>query len=451
MKLKSTWILIAVFAGLGAYVALVEEPSHRKASKAKEEEGLVFPELDTGKVTEIALSGAKGEARLTKSRDGRWYLTVPWNDRAEDSRVSALLAELKSLKSEKEIDPSGANLRVYGLERPSAVVTLSGATPSPVRLAVGGETPSGELRYFRVDSGGVKASKSYALGAVLVEPVELRSKTILESFPWARLKALGVESPGSELRLVKNAKAWRMEAPFVAEADPDVAGRLAEKLRWARISSFLEVEPGRTEEAFARRVTVRFTATGEEEPAIVELAEVDGQVWARTEGRDALFTVEKATLDALRVNPAELRRKRPILAKVWSVRRIELAAEGQRLVYEKTDGAWRRDGRSVQGAESVALQEYLEALEAGRATQVLDGPRDVAAFGLDAPEATAKLFDSEQGEQLLWVGHKGEKAFARAGNHGPVYQMAPDYVSKPLAVVRAARESSKPAPRASPK
>lgn len=445
MRVKSTWVLLAVFAGLGAYVAFVDEPSRLSREKAKEEEGLAIPKLATGKVRELLLEGKAGELRLEKGEGERWLIAAPWRDRADDSRVNALLADLKALKAEKEIAPAGADLRPFGLARPVAALTVTGGTPSPVKVTVGDEVPSGQSRYFRVDSGPVKATKSYALASLLADAKEFRSKEVVEGFPWAKLKSVEVDSPAGKLRLVKTNAEWKLESPLAGDADPDAAARLAEKLRWARISSFLEADAGTASEAFAAGLTIRFTAAGEKSTALVQLADVDGKVWARREGRDALFTLEPDVLEAFRVKPGELRRKKPVLAKTWGARRVDVAADGEHLVYEKADGAWRRDGRTVMGEESAALQAYLDMLESTQASEVVDVPATGADFGLDRPRVTAKLTDSEHGEQPLWVSEKDGRIYARAGSRGPVYRMTPDYISRALALLKAAREEGRKA------
>ena len=101
MKVKSTWIVIGVFAALGAYLYFVEEPSHQAGLKSKEEKGLLFPKLDPEKVR-------RGDA-LIRARV-----------RGQDHAVTHMLDIVK-----RAITGVGAGRRGG---RPRGVAFLAGAT-----------------------------------------------------------------------------------------------------------------------------------------------------------------------------------------------------------------------------------------------------------------------------------------------------------------------------------
>jgi hypothetical protein len=445
MKFKSTWIVIALFLGLGSYWYFVEEPQYQAKQEAQAKEGLLFPNFDSDQVTELTLQVKGTTVRVKKGEGNKWFTVTPWEDRADDGRVRTLLGDLKGLKTQREVAGADADLKPFGLDAPEAVVTAAG---SPAALAVGAQNPAGDSRYVRGGDGPVRLAQASSLSGFLGKPDDLRDKELLGGFPWTRLVSVEIRRPGGEaVHLEKKGEdQWAISAPNQAEADPDAVNRLTEKIRWGRVNSFLEKDPVEAEKALAAGTTVILKAEGGDETTL-RLAEVDGSVWAAHSGRKALFTVGKDVLEAVGVSAQALRRNKPVLVKSWKTNRVELEmnAGADKLAYNKVDGGWNREGAKVEGPEAAALQDYLRALETTAATEVIDPPGPPAEYGLDAPVLSTRLVDTDGAEQRLTVSRKGEGVFARAGDAGPVYRMPADYLAKADAVVAA----TKPAPPSS--
>ncbi|NTU59705.1 MAG: DUF4340 domain-containing protein [Deltaproteobacteria bacterium] len=448
MKFRTTWILIAVFGALGAYLYFVDEPRERKAAARKESEGLLLPRFDPGRVTQVVLDGKRGRIRLTKGAGDRWSAVEPVADAADSARVRTLLDEVKSLRADKEVAGAGADLKPFGLDAPEVAVTTVG---DAVTVAIGSANPAGDGRYVRVSAGPVVIVKSYALEGLMLAPGDLRSRELVRGFPWDKLQSLTIAVPGAPaVKLAKASGRWRLEAPAAYEADPDAADALVEKLRWGKIANFAPAG-AKVEAALAAGLAVSLTAEGLAEPAVLRLAQTDGAVWGRTSGRDTVFTVDKDLLDAFRAKPADLRRMKPVLVKTWSAEKLELTGGGKSARYEKSEGAWRRGGAAVRGEEGEALQQLLQTLEEEKASRMLDAPGSASQYGLDAPRVTLTLADSQYPAQTLEVGEKGGTLYARAGKAGPVYVLAhPEYLARLLAVLKLASAGPKAVAEAAP-
>ncbi len=375
--------------------------------------------------------------RVRKGEDNRWFVVEPWDDRADDGRVRTLLRNLEELKAAKEVAGADADLAPFGLDDPEVVVTTKGAEAT---LAVGSATPVGGRRYVRAGQGGVQVAEAFRLLEFLKSPDELRSKDLLEGFPWDRLSEVDLRSgSGKAVRLVKQDARWRLEAPFEAEADPDAASRITDKLRWARINRFLSGDDeARARDALAAGMTVVLRAEGEPEPVTVRLAEVDGAVWADRTGRDARFVVGKDVLDALRVDPEDLRRSRPVLLRAWKATKLSVSSGETTRTFEKKDGKWRTDGEAVAGPVAENIEDLLRALQDEKAETVIDAPGAPGTYGLEAPAVDLGVTDNDGNEQRLVLGRAGDAVYARAGTDGPVYRMPASYLEKAEAVLRAA-------------
>ena len=437
MKFKSTWIAIAVFAALGAYLYFVDEPREKARQEAQEKEGLLFAEFDPNQVTEAWLEGKNRDpVHLKKGEDGTWTLLEPVQDRADDGKVRNLLEDLKGLKAQREVAGEDADLAAFGLQEPEVVVRTAGAAAS---VAVGSENPAGDARYVRAEGGAVKLAASSGLGSFLAGSGELRSRDLFDGFPWAKLRSVSIRQPSGEtVRLSKAGDAWAIETPFAAEADGEAADRMLEKVRWARVESFLDEGQADVEAALEGGLRIDLEAEGEGAPLTLRMAETAaGSVWAARSARDARFTLPKDVFAALRVSADGLRRKKPVLVKPWRLKAFDLEVSGKKLAYEKVEGSWKRDGGAVEGEEATALNDYLRVVETSQAAAVLPVPSDPKEVGLDAPWLTARFTDNEGGEQALRVARRDDAIFARGGDAGPVYRMPEDYVAKAEALVRA--------------
>lgn len=453
MKFKSTWIMLAVLAALGGYSYFVEEPRQEAKREAEKTEGLLVAGFSADAVTELSLrgSGSRGSVRAVRGEDGTWSVAEPWEDRADEGRVRALLADLAALKSQREVAEAGADLAPFGLDEPEVVVRAAGSS-EPVVLSIGGLNPAGDARYVRAGQGSVRLVAVSALGAFLVDPSDLRSKDVLADFPWTGLSALELRRPeGETVRLARHGETWRLEAGLAqtsdAEADPDAVSRLTDKLRWARISRFLDEESARAEAALAGGTAV--TLVGEDGArAVLRLASVEGAAWAARDGRDALFVVGSDVLDALNVPAESLRRRKPVLVKSWKVERLDLALAGrpEPLVYAKADGLWTREAGRVEGEELAALQDYLRVLETAAAAEVIDlAPEgDLAPYGLTAPVLTVGVTGEAGAGQSFALGEVEGEIYARSGGSGPVYRVPEEYLGGARALFEAARPVPSP-------
>ncbi len=437
MKFKSTWIAIAVFAALGAYLYFVDEPREKARQAAREKEGLLFAEFDADQVTEVWLEGKNRDTvHLKKGEEGAWALLEPVQDRADDGKVRNLLEDLKALKGQREVAGADADLAAFGLQEPEVVVRTAGAVAG---VAVGSENPAGDARYVRAEGGAVKLAASSGLGSFLAGSGELRSRDLLEGFPWAKLRSVSIRQPSGEtIGLSKAGDAWEIETPFAAEADGEAVDRMVEKVRWARVESFLDEGRDEVETALEGGLRIDLEAEGDGAPVTLRMAETEtGSVWAARSAREARFTLSKDVLTALQTSADALRRKKPVLVKPWRLKAFDLEVSGKKLAYEKVEGNWKRAGAAVEGEEATALDDYLRVVETSQATEVLPVPSDPKEVGLDAPWLTARFTGNEGGEQILRVARRDDAILARGGDAGPVYRMPDDYVDKAEALVLA--------------
>ncbi|MBL8136636.1 MAG: DUF4340 domain-containing protein, partial [Acidobacteria bacterium] len=136
----STLALVAVAAGLGAYIYFVD--AERSTTEVKEK---VFS-VAADDIEELRVT-AKGETSVLKKTDGKWMLVEPVATDADDSAVTALLGGLTSLEITREVDPKAANLADFGFTTAKADVTFTAKGGATGRVRLGDQTPAGADLY----------------------------------------------------------------------------------------------------------------------------------------------------------------------------------------------------------------------------------------------------------------------------------------------------------------
>src|SRR4051794_3368886 len=102
MKLRSTFILLAICAAVAAYLYFVER--HAKTTEELLRDANQVIELDRDKIDSISIRSPETKVELRKNAGGQWALEEPVKDRADTTAVSELLTTTEGLKSDEAVD-----------------------------------------------------------------------------------------------------------------------------------------------------------------------------------------------------------------------------------------------------------------------------------------------------------------------------------------------------------
>jgi len=209
----STLALVAVAAGLGAYIYFVD--AERSTTEVKEKVfSVAADDIEQLRVT------AKGETSVLKKTDGKWMLVEPVATDADESAVTALLGGLTSLELTREVDPKAANLAEFGLAAAKADVTFTAKGGVTGRVRLGDQTPAGsDLYAVKGDESRVFLVATFVESSLAKSAFELRDKRVLR---FERDKADGLEITADgrvPVTFSRSASEWRVTAPVNARGD----------------------------------------------------------------------------------------------------------------------------------------------------------------------------------------------------------------------------------------
>ncbi len=226
------------------------------------------------------------------------------------------------------------------------------------------------------------------------------------------IAAINIErATGDRLRLERNGSTWLLADPVRARADLAGVDAMLNQLASARRKDAFDVAAGGLEPYGLADPAVKLQIeAGDADPTIILLGAQTpdgGSHYARIEGRDQVFVLP-AVLYGQLDRPAEtLRDRRLVPADLNQTTAFAIEHEGERLAAAKdAAGEWNLLQPEPVPADSTSIEQLLQDLNGGKATQLLDNtPLDEAALGLDTPawrgRFTVDLGDTTRSLELL--------------------------------------------------
>ena len=411
--LRSTILLVAVLAGLGAYIYFVTwKLPEGGATDAKKLEK-VFAGYEADKVEEIKVMSAAGDATTLRKEGGVWKLTQPIAAKADESEVSGITTALGQIEVSRVIDENPTNLNDYGLSNPRIQIDFKAAGDTDYKkLLVGDKSPTGsDIFAKRNDDKQVFLIPSFQETSVNRTTFDLREKSVLK-FDREKVDGIDVTSSGKTLTVAKEGGDWKITKPVQTKADFGSVEGLVGRLQSVQMKSIVADNPPAAD----------LKKYGLDKPeATVNLS------------AGSTRAVESALLDDLKKSADDYRRKDVFEFRPFNANRIEMTRNDQTVVLERVKGqgenapdTWRRVTPSAKDVERDKSDSLLSKLSNIRAASFVES---TAKTGLDKPALTVSVkFDDGKKEEKVTFGQAGSDVYvSRPGEPGAAKIDAADF------------------------
>lgn len=390
MRFRTTLILAAIFAGLLAYVFLVEEPRRVEESKKK-----TLLTVQSDDVTGVTLKFADREIVLQKV-DGSWRMVAPVEAPADSVAVTNLVNAAVQAEVTKDLGDAGGKLAQYGLDAPLVTVTLKAGDKTLPAVLVGKTTPIGAGAYAKLAYMPNVVLTSGALRAGMDKQVkDLRDKTIL-TFGDPELRQVELQGEGKDIVLTQEDGNWRIEKPRAMAADAATVRSFLSSLRSLRAVDFPADQPTDLA-AFGLdkprlRITLRIGEEGAEKTLLVGSTNDKKEMYVQRAGQPAVYAVSDWGYRDLDKSADDFRDKTIIAFLPADVRGLAVIGPDGTAKLTRGDGnEWRLEG-SADKVSAAAVTQYLDEVREVKGFSVAaDGPTDLAALGLNPPALTIAL------------------------------------------------------------
>lgn len=409
MQPRTTAILLALAAALGAFVYFYEIGGELERREALEREGRLFPGLDEAEIQVITLASREGgELRLERVAEG-WRIREPLDFPADRAQTDALASSLASLSSDGAFaEPAG--LSEYGLTGDLASRVGFEAGGSRYELALGDETPQAGQRYLELE-GGVHRVPSFEVSAFDKSLDDFRDRKILD-FDTASILQVDLGWPGGGLLLTRNPEeeknagsGWRIVTPVDARADERAVEALLSDLSFLRAEGFVDEPDSDDLEGFMAPALWLTLSAGESMPPsslAVSGEELEGQRLVRTKG-PGLYSISAERFDAL---PRELfayRHKRLSHFPAFEADQLEFyfdnpAGDPVVITARREASGWSSIPEAMDSEDIQRALSELSNLEASAIIAESVGEAELAALGLAPPRAILTVFSEREGD-----------------------------------------------------
>ena len=245
MQKRTLAVVAALFAGLLAYVLLVEvgQEEEREAREAREEQVLPIEVEDVRRVT---LDGDRGVVTLERrdgGAEGEWFLVEPYEAPADPAGSRAVARAAATLQERRTLEQPSEDRSQYGLDEPALRLTLEAdGLDAPVILIFGGETGAKDGRYLQIEGeSGIRIAPSHQVRSLDKGVDDLRDRRLVR-FSRGSATRVTLSSGLEPLTIRRVDGAWRLagDLPYRA-ARAEVEDLLAE-LTTTRVKRFLDAD-----------------------------------------------------------------------------------------------------------------------------------------------------------------------------------------------------------------
>jgi len=217
MRLSRLLVYLGVLSIVLIYIFFVEFKYKQAESERKEKTSRLL-QLDKDSLTEIKIVGSKDQPiQIRKGDSNSWRVVSPIDTNADTRAVEGLITSSASAQPEKIVLEKDADWNLYGLEKPSSVVSFS-ANGKTAEMSFGALNPSKSSYYLRVQGDPRLFLVADTLEKSLNKSLfDVRDKAVVKFSP-EDITAIDIIREGKQTNLNKTEGKWRITDPVDARA-----------------------------------------------------------------------------------------------------------------------------------------------------------------------------------------------------------------------------------------
>jgi hypothetical protein len=407
-----TFAAICVLGGLGAYAYFVEFKKGEEDEKKKEESKKLFSlKKEDAQSLEVA---AKGVVISLSKTDGKWRINAPVQTEADQGAADGVAGAFDTLKTERVVEESPANLAQYGLGAPEIRVSVKTSAGAEMGLKVGMKNEfdntyyvmrDGDLRVYQAPSS-VKYSFEKDLFA-------LRDKRLFFFEKNDEVQKLQVRLEDKAYTVEREGDRWRLRSPADDRADDEEVTKVLNALRSLRATGVAAEKEGEGAEFGIKDAKVSLSVWKGPENALqqVIVAKRDAagkqKVYARRSGAETVWEIGEQILKDADKKEFDLRFKKIMDFKKDEVRKVAFKSGGEEWTLVKgtadVGDQWEIEAPERAKAKPYKMNSVLYNLTNLKATEFRGGGDAVRKeLGLASPSRRVEVFDGA-GKSLGWL------------------------------------------------
>ena len=436
MKTRTTLILLLLAIALGVWIKFFES-KNPNTTEGRREAGNVV-NFDREKLEGITIQNGDDRIELRR-QNGKWRLTSPVKDQADNAVVDNLISDLENWRKEgtipaKEVASEKGRMNEFGLVQ--AKLRLRLIEPNgPPEIWLGKDAAfSGQMYVRFADSKEVYLATQTVRTDIAKKPDEFRDRKLTD-LTSAQVTRAVLKSAAGEIEVAKKNEHWEILKPLQARGDDQKIGDLLAQVTNARIQEFVADDRGDLH-AYGLsepRGSITIYGADDKEGRTLQIGavaeKIKDAVYVRYLPRNAVYALPKKTEEILTARPNDLRGRHLVRLDSNNLDRINLEANGQpKIILARKEQKWTIASHNNQPANSDEVRRLIDTLNDQQVTRfVADTATELPKYGLDQPQLrlTFSSFASENtaetgaGEHpfltLAFGKIEGDDVYARVG------------------------------------
>ena len=345
----------------------------------------------------------------------QWEIVDADKTKGDSDEIERFLRQVRKFKVKKFIDESPESITQYGLDAPSAQLTLETAGEGKSMTLLVGRKLKDEGFYGKVEG----ANNVVLFGRQLVKilskhPVDFISKTLIE-FKEENVSHIQLQTEVEEIlvaRMEQDTSKWAIKKPIESAADSATVSSLLFDLRGARVTEFVMTST-KNPELFGlddpkQVLTVNL---GDKKTWTLELGNesADGKhFFASRTGDSTIFTIASDTINQLFRSLHDLKNKKLLSFKKDEIEKILIEVPGKVFELQKQKKDWiLTQPEKIKNVKGFIGNDILWSLNNLEYESIIDPPLDDKDSGLDQPTVSVTLWkDAGQKMGRVVVGKK---------------------------------------------
>ena len=397
--------------------------SVKKAIDKKPEEfrDRKLTDLIMAQVVRVVLKTSAGEMELQKKGD-HWDIVKPLHTRADDQKVSDLIAQLTTARIQQFVADDRGDLHPYGLAEPRGALTLfaqddksasrtdSSRGEQGQTLQIGGPAAAGEKEkdqvYVRFSPRGFVYTLPKKIEETLnSKPNDLRDRHLVR-IDTKILDRLTIDAPGKgKTVLARRDENWTIASRNNAPANSTEVRRLIDTLQNEQVAKFVEDVASNlpkygldkpqlivTFSSFASENTAE-TKAGEQPFASVAFGKVEGEnVYGRVGDEPFVVAVRRNLLDQIFTDPLQWQELSTFNFKPEQIHRVSVTTDKELSLVRDANNQWSWT-KGSGAINQTNLQSLLNSLAILRAVRWIGST--TPAHGFDKPQLVVTFTTSQ--------------------------------------------------------
>jgi hypothetical protein len=374
--------------------------------------------FDAASASGLARKHAADALEVVKKEDA-WRIIKPADLQADDKTMQGLFDQLANLRAERIVAYPAKALKEYGLDPPTAVVTLrltaADGKPSEKVLKIG--KASGDPKkaqslphYAQVEGSPIVAVvPGHIAEQLLAGPIAFRDRNLAH---FADADKATLERGPRKATFTKVDGTWKLTAPLEGEAEQNDLDDFINAVARLRADQLVAEKPADLKPYGLDKPTAtwRFYAGDKEMLGVVvggrpeaKGGVPDKRCYAKLTNGDLVFLLDAPTTSRVL---AEYRGKSlwPTSLDAAQAEKLRYGGSGTSFSLEKVADGWQAAGKPSLKVNTSAINETLAALAGLKPERyVVDKGADMKLYGLEPPELVIEA-DAPTGSRTLHVG-----------------------------------------------